>query len=249
MCLALREPFKASIPGRAPLRGGRRHALRSVLRAAAQMHEAAWSAVTSASTRRRSRACRPPSPSRAPAGGRRTSLRSRSRDPAARAARSRARAAPAGASARRAIPQLPQHVARVVVGDAPSFVLPHRLDITGHEERRQLPHLIRLGIDAVVSDDVTGPEGADHVHGFCEHLAAHGCGRPVLAEDMFVEALAGSDAEAEPAAEQGRARCGRLRQDRRMDAAGSGTSPRSVTSSDVVAAMPPITDHTNGDSP
>ena len=70
---------------------------------------------------------------------------------------------------------------------------------------------MRCGVDtgildgvvrAVVGDDVAGPEGADHLDGFCEHHAAHGCGRPVLAEDMFVEALAGSDAEAEPAAEQ-----------------------------------------------
>lgn len=74
------------------------------------------------------------------------------------------------------------------------------------------------GASRVVVDGLTCPERPDDLDGLLEHGQADVGRRPAVAQDMFVERLAGADAEEEPAIGEQRRRGCSLSQDRRVDA-------------------------------
>ena len=67
------------------------------------------------------------------------------------------------------------------------------------------------------------PQQAHHLDGFLEHLEPLVRQRPAVAEHVLVEVLAAADAEEEAARHHRGDGCGRLRDDRRVDADRSGT--------------------------
>ncbi|CAM5265636.1 hypothetical protein SMICM304S_02028 [Streptomyces microflavus] len=61
------------------------------------------------------------------------------------------------------------------------------------------PGVLDVEVGAVMADVAAVEEGADDLHGLFEHLQPYVGGRPAPADDVFVEVLAGAEAEPEPA--------------------------------------------------
>ena len=79
-----------------------------------------------------------------------------------------------------------------------------------------------------------------------KHLSALSRWRPAIAEDVLVQVLSRAHAEEEaPGHERSSGRCS-LRDDRRMDSDGGHVTPVPSLSSEVDAAIAPMTLQTNG---
>ena len=99
---------------------------------------------------------------------------------------------------------------------------------------------------AVVADELPGPETPDELHGFFEDRGPAVVLGPRVAQDVLVQVLAGPDPEPEAAGQHVGAVAAAWARIAGWIRRLSAVTPVPIGMRSVTAAIPPMTDHTNG---
>ena len=86
--------------------------------------------------------------------------------------------------------------------------------VSGSEYRREILHRVE---GAVMVDQPTVPQGADHLHGLFEHHVPYLHRGPAMTENVLVECLAGAHSEDEPPVQEALRRGRGLGEDDRLN--------------------------------